>query len=89
MTDRLGLKLPRAYAPEQLKVVSVKPFEEPSYEVQEILEEVVEDGTTWFLCKWKGFDDSHNSYVELANFDEIDIINKFRGKNKRNKRKKK
>ena len=89
LTDRLGLKLPRAYAPEQLKVVSVKPFEEPSYEVQEILEEVVEDGTTWFLCKWKGFDDSHNSYVELANFDEIDIINKFRGKNKRNKRNKK
>ena len=74
-----------AFAPSQLKPVSVDPtiFGQEAqdaaehYEINEILDKKVVDGETLYLTSFKGYDKSYDLWLPLQNFDDHECIDKF------------
>lgn len=50
------------------------------YEVEEILAKNVVTGTTFYLIKWKGFDDNWNSWEPVSNMECPDKVMEFERK---------
>jgi hypothetical protein len=50
--------------------------EENIWEVDMLLGKWTRGGTTWYLTKWKGFDDRHNTWEKKKNI-AIELVNEF------------
>lgn len=52
--------------------------EDRDYEVEMILESQIRDGQTWYFIKWKGFDETWNSWEPENFLDCPDLLEQFK-----------
>ncbi|KAH3880143.1 histone-lysine N-methyltransferase SUV39H2-like [Dreissena polymorpha] len=61
---------------------AIKWNEEDDFEVENILDYYSEDGTYFYLIKWKGWSHAHNTWEPEKNLNCPDLIESFKLKNK-------
>jgi hypothetical protein len=80
LLDTDGTLIKRRFAPSQLKLIR-DPKPKPTHDVyivEDILDDRVDsDGNPEYLVKWKGFDDSDNTWEPRTNFIDLDIIKRY------------
>ena len=80
LMDMANHLLPRNYAPEQLRIVSLPTPAEISHEIDCLLDDKLEGGIQHYLVRWRGYDDSHDSWEPVNSFDSLDLIAEYNRK---------
>jgi hypothetical protein len=80
LLDADGALMKRRYPPSQLKLIR-DPKPRPSHDVY-IVEDIVDDrvdtnGEPQYLVKWKGFDETENTWEPRDNFIDLDVIKRY------------
>ncbi len=74
LMDSTGTMLSRKVAPADIRIVTLPEPHDLSYEIEEILDDRIEHGLQLYLVKWKGYDESFNSWEPVNNFDDFEMI---------------
>lgn len=77
LVDSDGTTLPRRYAPSQIKPLSPQENDDPSYEVDQILDDKMEEGKRWYYVRWKDYGPSDDSWICETDFDSVEVIQKY------------
>ena len=57
-------------------------FQEPVYDVERILDDMLVDGQRHYLVKWKGYGHTENTWETVDNFNSLAPIQKYRARQK-------
>jgi hypothetical protein len=77
LMDSTGMLTSRKIPISDIRVVSLPDPDELAYEVEAILEDKIENGLQLYLTKWRGFDDSFNTWEPVNNFNELELIAEY------------
>lgn len=78
LQDTDGTTLGRNYTPGELKIISHDPDTmEKSYAIEKIVDHRGEKGNYEYFIKWKGYDNSENTWEKSDMFNDVAVIDKY------------
>jgi transposase InsO family protein len=77
LLDSTGELFSRKVAPADLRIISLPEPNELAYVVEKVMDEKIKNGLQMYLVKWRGYDDSYNTWEPVSSFVEFDCISEF------------
>ena len=77
LRDGDGQELHRRYAPSQIKLIGGANEGDKAYIVESIHDDKRIGSERWYLTKWKGYDESENTWTRERDFLDLEIIRRY------------